>query len=176
LFFGSRTLAERTHVFFCDPTRRPDEHGRELTDFRADAAALAACGQKGNRPGKSRPRPVAVCVSKIDLLVTLPEFHASGDFCEELLKIDAEHDPLSLALIQARSELVARFREAIWPGWQIEQQINDVFGGPCRFFPLTPVGLEELGETDLRNRPLIPYAILEPLLWLLHMNGYCVLK
>jgi hypothetical protein len=41
---------------------------------------------------------------------------------------------------------------------------------------MTPVGLNEPGETDLSRRTISPYAILEPLLWLLHMNGYPTLK
>jgi hypothetical protein len=32
-----------------------------------------------------------------------------------------------------------------------------------------------LGEKDLNKRTINPYGILEPLLWLLHMNGYPVL-
>ena len=43
------------------------------------------------------------------------------------------------------------------------------------FFPLTPVGLTELGERGLKDRTVEPYGILEPVMWLLHMNGYPVL-
>jgi hypothetical protein len=39
---------------------------------------------------------------------------------------------------------------------------------------LTPVGLEGARETDLSNRVISPVGILDPLLWLLHMNGYPV--
>lgn len=41
---------------------------------------------------------------------------------------------------------------------------------------IAPVGLGELGVTDLRERVIEPFGILEPLLWLLQMNGYPVLK
>jgi hypothetical protein len=33
-----------------------------------------------------------------------------------------------------------------------------------------------LGETDISQRDLRPYCILEPMSWLLHMNGYPILK
>ena len=36
--------------------------------------------------------------------------------------------------------LVARLRDTIWPGWQIERTIHDLFGGRYLFFPVTPVG------------------------------------
>ena len=42
------------------------------------------------------------------------------------------------------------------------------------FFPMTPVGLDRPGETNLASRIIAPVGTLEPLLWLLHMNGYRV--
>jgi hypothetical protein len=68
-----------------------------------------------------------------------------------------------------------QLRDTIWPGWEIERQIDDLFGGRYMFFPFTPVGLDGLGE-DLANRVISPVGILHPLLWLLHMNGYPVLQ
>lgn len=43
------------------------------------------------------------------------------------------------------------------------------------FFPLTPVGLEGCGQTDLNLRTIAPFGLLEPLLWLLERSGYPVL-
>jgi len=80
------------------------------------------------------------------------------------------------ASIEKRSELMRRLREAIWPSWEIEGLIDDLFGGRYMFFPLTPVGLNELGEKDLKKRMIAPVGILHPLMWLLHMNGYPVLS
>jgi len=65
--------------------------------------------------------------------------------------------------------------DLIWPGWEIEKVVSDVFGGRCIFFPLTPVGLNESGETDLSRRTISPLGILHPLMWLLHMIGYATL-
>ena len=77
---------------------------------------------------------------------------------------------------QARSRLVSRLRDTIWPGWQIERQVRELFGGRYLFFPLTPVGLDGRGETDLSLRTISPFGLLEPLMWLLEMNGYRVLE
>ncbi len=66
-------------------------------------------------------------------------------------------------------------RDTIWPGWQIERTIHDLFGGRYLFFPLTPVGLDGQGESDLTQRTICPFGLIEPLLWLLEMNGYPVL-
>jgi hypothetical protein len=78
---------------------------------------------------------------------------------------------MSVETIEARSKLMSRLRDTVWPGWQID----DLFGGRFVFFPLTPVGLDGLGERDLTRRTIAPVGLLEPLLWLLHMNGYPVL-
>ena len=37
------------------------------------------------------------------------------------------------------------------------------------------VGLDGRGETDLNLRTIAPFGLLEPLMWLLEMNGYPVL-
>ena len=124
---------------------------------------------------------MALCVSKIDLLTTQPYASSGGAgpvdaFYKALRDVDPTGSEFSLRAIRARSQLVTDLRDTIWPGWQIERQIHDLFGGRYMFFPLTPVGLTEIGETDLTLRTIDPFAILEPLAWLLHMNGYPVLK
>ena len=55
--------------------------------------------------------------------------------------------------------------------------MRENFGGRCMFFPMSAVGLEEaeLGIEDLCKRMIAPCGMIEPLLWLLHMHGYCVL-
>jgi hypothetical protein len=121
--------------------------------------------------------PIALCVSKIDLMVNQSYADPRGlgvveRFYQELGELGWETD---LASIEARSRLLARLRDMVWPGWQIERQIDDLFGGRFLFFPLTPVGLDGLGERDLSRRTISPVGLLDPLLWLLHMNGYPVL-
>lgn len=84
--------------------------------------------------------------------------------------------------MRRRSELVGELRNTIWTDWDIEDRFRQVFGDRFLFFPMSPVGLPPRGVTDpdiiddLSQRMIEPYGILEPLLWLLHMNGYPVLS
>jgi hypothetical protein len=171
-----RALDGDGFFFFLDPTYPSEPQSRALADFREDLRLI-----RGTSTGKQVRTPVALCISKIDVLAgrshTLPN---GGDaitrFYDELGRIDPTGEAMTRGVIEARSEATARLRDTIWPGWQIERHIHDLFGGRYAFFPLTPVGLDGLGETDLSLRTISPFGLLEPLLWLLEMNGYPVLQ
>ncbi|MFO0901526.1 MAG: hypothetical protein U0939_00920 [Pirellulales bacterium] len=170
-----RALDADGYLFFLDPTQRSEEQVKELLDFREDVRVL-----RNVRSGQALRAPVALCVSKIDLLVNQDYSDAGasgpiGRFYQELEEIDPTGTGMSLEIMERRSEAIARLRDTIWPGWQVEKQIHELFGGRCLFFPLTPVGLTELGVEDLGQRTIQPFGILDPLMWLLHMNGYKVL-
>jgi hypothetical protein len=177
---GRQTLADRQRrraldgdgfLFFLDPTKPSEEQAKALEDFSEDLLHI----KKGARIGKEIRTPVALCVSKIDLMVKQPYSRRSvgiiDDFYQALEKIGWQG---SLSSLEARSKLVADLHDTIWPGWQIERKIHDLFGGRYLFFPLTPVGIDGRGEEDLSQRTIAPRGLLEPLLWLLHMNGYPV--
>jgi hypothetical protein len=171
-----RALDADGFLFFLDPTFPSGPQAQALADFREDLRLL-----KGLRSSRHVRTPIALCVSKIDLLprqsYALPgEGSAVAEFYDQLKRIDPTGEACSLRVIEARSKLVSRLRETIWPGWEIERHVRDLFGGRYQFFPLTPVGLEGCNDSDLTLRTISPFAILEPLLWLLHMNGYCVLR
>ncbi len=136
---------------------------------------------KGVKAGRRLRLPVALCVSKIDLLARHDYRLEDGRdaiaaFYEDLARIDPSGESTALAVLEERSQLTQRLRNVIWPGWQIERQVDDLFGGRFAFFPLTPVGLDGRGETDLSLRTISPFGLLEPLLWLLQMTGYPVLQ
>ena len=171
-----RALEGDGFFFFLDPTFPSEPQAKALADFREDLRLV-----RGVRAGKRIPIPVALCVSKIDILAgqsyALPDGRdAIARFYDELAEIDPTGEAMSLCVIEARSRLMARLRDTIWPGWQIERQVRDLFGGRFLFFPLTPVGLDGVGETDLSLRTISPFGLLEPLMWLLEMNGYPVLE
>lgn len=171
-----RALDADGYLFFLDPTQRSEEQVKELIDFREDVRVLRKV-----RSGQALRAPVALCVSKIDLLVNQEYADPGGTgpigrFYKELEEIDPAGTGLTLEIVQRRSDAIRRLRDTIWPGWQIEKQIHELFGGRCLFFPLTPVGMTELGIEDLGQRTIQPYGILDPLMWLLHMNGYNVLE
>jgi hypothetical protein len=60
----------------------------------------------------------------------------------------------------------------LWPGWDVAA---DLGRRDIPWFPVSPVGLNEPGEPDLRRRVIEPFATLEPLLGLIHACGYPVL-
>ncbi len=168
-----RALDGDGFFFFLDPTEPSETQSQALAGFREDLRRI-----KGLRAGKQVHIPVALCVSKIDLMADEPYADRSGGgvidhFYRDLGDIGWG---LNITGIEARSRAMAQLRDTVWPGWQIERQIDDLFGGRFMFFPLTPVGLDGLGERDLSRRTIAPVGLLEPLLWLLHMNGYPVLN
>jgi hypothetical protein len=171
-----RALDGDGFFFFLDPTYPSEPQSKALADFREDLRLI-----KGISAGSQVRTPVALCISKIDILAgrshALPDGgDAIARFYDELSEIDPTGEAMTLQVIEARSQATARLRDTIWPGWQIERHVHDLFGGRYMFFPLTPVGLDGLGETDLSLRTISPFGLLEPLMWLLEMNGYPVLE
>ncbi len=169
-----RAMEADGYLFFLDPTLPAEPQAKALADFREDLRLMKALS--GCRPFWL---PLALCVSKIDLLAgqsyAMP---GGGDavarFYEELARIDPTGESMTLDVLRARSRLTAELSATIWPGWQIEPMLEDAFRGRWMFFPLTPVGLDGRGETDLSLRTIAPFGLVEPLAWLLHMNGYSV--
>jgi hypothetical protein len=168
-----RAFTADGYFFFLDPTRTSDEQTAALTNFRQDVRIV-----KKLRAGQQIHCPVALCVPKIDLLTGQPYADPSGGdavdlFYREIGEIGWGMDQKSM---HARSTLMRNLRDTIWPGWEIEKTIDDIFGGRYMFFPFTPVGLDGMGEDwAVGNRVISPVGILHPLMWLLHMNGYPVL-
>jgi hypothetical protein len=172
-FDRRRALRGNGFLFFLDPMEPSESQSAGLNSFRQDLRVLRKL-----RAGRRIHTPVALCLTKIDLLINAPYArtgNAINDFYSGLNRIDQSAATLSLDLIRRRSDQVAQLRDVIWPNWEIERQVQGLFGERFMFFPMTPVGLNELGEKDLNKRTINPYGILEPLMWLLHMNGYPVL-
>lgn len=121
--------------------------------------------------------PIAVCVTKLDLVITQNPIGSQAlPFVSELRETIGRD--IDLGLIHERSQICARALPLLFPGWNVERSLREQFGGRYMFFPMSPVGLEEheLGQTKLADRSFTPFGVLEPLLWLLHMHGYCVLR
>jgi hypothetical protein len=169
-----RALQGDGFLFFLDPTFPGEPQAKALAEFHEDLSLL-----RGTAGGGDHGVPVAVCVSKIEA-GWQPAPHQDGDvvaaFYDRLRQIDPSGESLARDVLQARSELVVRLRDAIWPGWEVERALDDWFPGRWLFFPLTPVGLDGRGETDLNLRTIAPFGLLEPLVWLLDKCGYPVLQ
>ncbi len=121
--------------------------------------------------------PIAVCVSKIDLLTTRSSMSTQAIPLVTALRQSMTRR-VDLGLIHERSQLCAAAISQLFPGWNVERSLRENFGGRYMFFPMSAVGLEEaeLGIEDLRKRTIAPCGMIEPLLWLLHMHGYCVFQ
>jgi hypothetical protein len=171
-----RAMEADGYFFFLDPTLPAEPQAKALAEFREDLRLV-----KGVASSRGLRLPLALCVSKIDLLArqsyALPDGgDAVAKFYDDMARIDPTGEAMTLDVIEARSQLVAGLRDTIWPGWNIQQTVEDVFCGRCLYFPVTPVGLDGRGESDLHLRTIAPFGLLEPLVWLLHMNGYPVLE
>ena len=170
-----RALDADGYFFFLDPTLPAEPQAKALNDFAEDVKIL-----KGVDGGRTIQVPVAIIVSKIDLMILQDYADPSGggiigQFYEDLNELDPNGVDYSMEIIDACSTMMERYVSTIWPGWNINQAIDRLFDGRFRYFPLTPVGLQSLGQEDLDNIPQVPYRVLHPLLWLLQMNGFQVL-
>ena len=177
-FQRMRALNGDGFIFVLDPTQDKGKQSEVLVSIREDLKLI-----KSVEAGQSVRIPIAICVTKLDLLVTLPaagpsDVHTAIDrFYEQLRDVDPTGKALNLSIIEQRSKLIADLRDTIWQEWNIENQVNDLFGGRIMFFPMSPYGLNDLGVVDVRDKAqIVPFGILEPFLWLLHMNGYPVLN
>jgi hypothetical protein len=118
--------------------------------------------------------PIAVCLSKLDLLM---KHNPMGQAARRWLRVirETQHMPLTLETLAYRSQLCQEVLPSMFPAWNIVRTLQEHFGNRYFFFPMTPVGLEELDKPNLQDRVHIPFGVFEPILWLLHMHGYHVL-
>jgi len=174
-------------LLFIDPTqlhgvaRGTYSRGVQLEDqMNAFTRFYHDCVQaRGLTPGAPIPVPVAVCVTKFDLLPT--ENPAKGTvlpYIQHLVTTLAPPGDVKLATLQARSELVRQLLPVLLPGAGegLTRQLHAQFGTRVMYFPMSSVNLNvhELMNPNATNRSLAPFGVVEPILWLLHMYGYCV--
>ena len=176
--FRRRALRCEGFTLFLDPTQVTK--ATDLT-IEAQIQTLAQFAEEMHAiRGLSAESPIdmsiAICVSKIDLLVTKNPMGTQAIPLVTALR-ETLTRKVDLALIHERSQLCARAMPLMFPGWNVERALRESFGGRYMFFPMSAVGLEgaELGVEDLSRRTIAPCGMIEPLLWLLHMHGYCVL-
>ncbi len=126
--------------------------------------------------GGSIPVPVAVCITKFDLLLNEnPIGGQSIPFIRHLLKeLNPAPREVTLETIKARSDMVEEMLPLMFTGADVRNIVEGYFGKQVMFFPMSSVGLfeHELGIRDLRRRTIAPFGVAEPLVWLLHMYGY----
>lgn len=188
--FRQRAQMMDGFVFFLDPTQvtphtqssSGDGESRERATVEIQSRALEKFTEelRDLRDLDEKlpiPVPVAVCISKIDLLIT--DNPLGGDSLQFIRKLrETEGDDCSLSMIRLRSQLCEELVQEMFAGWDVCKALRDSFGNRFMFFPLSSVNIneKELGQKKLELRKPAPFGVLEPLLWLIHMHGYSVLK
>jgi hypothetical protein len=177
--FRRRALLCEGFTFFLDPTQicagRGFDIGDQIQTLEEFATDLRSMHQISMQ--QSIRLPVAVCISKFDLLVSEnPIGSKAGGVLAELRRSFGRKP--DLALIHRRSQLCSRVLPLMFPGWNLGAALRRHFGGRYMLFPISSVGLEETeqGCDDHAARTIAPFGVLEPLLWLLHMHGYAIFR
>jgi hypothetical protein len=170
-----RALGMDGFLLVLDPTQPPEPQRKALASFCQELREARQIW-----PGQPIPVPVAVCLTKIDLLVgATPLGEQALEWLERLRVMPRE--TLRLDVLQRRSKMVEEVLGSLFGTWNVMRDLKDNFGSNFCFFPLTPVGIDEdddvlrglrRGKESLKNRAQSPFGVLEPLLWLLHMHGY----
>jgi hypothetical protein len=163
-------------MLFLDPTQLAGDVTLDTQLANLDEFLNHMRRKRGVPVGKPIPVPVAVCISKFDLLTTEnPIGMQSVQYIRELQEnLNPPPRQVTPDLIRERSELVEQMLPMMFPGADIRGVIEGYFGTQLMFFPMSSVSLfeHELGVRDLSRRNMVPFGVAEPILWLLHMHGY----
>src|SRR5262249_43322754 len=142
--FRRRALLCDGFALFLDPTQVSagsmsaiESQLECLSKFAEEMHAIRGLGA-----GVPIDLPIAVCVSKIDLLVTKSPMGTQAIPLVRALR-ETLTRKVDLALIHERSQLCARSMAQMFPGWNVERSLRENFGGRFMFFPMSAVGLEE---------------------------------
>lgn len=168
-----RALIADGYIIFLDPTQGADVQAKAMTDLAEDLRLVG-----GLKPNEQSNIPAAICLSKIDELLDQGDTIGSGvdRFFEGLQEIDPAGRSLRSSVLGARSRLTADLARVIWKNWDVERYFRELFGNCHAFFPLTSTGLRPKGQAGGQDSFIDPFGTIEPLLWLLHMNGHPVLE
>jgi hypothetical protein len=182
--FRRRALRMNGFLLFLDPTQLeadPNEGTETLLDRQKDQVTnfyLDLCKELGADDGACLNVPVAVCVTKFDLLV-MPNClgEQARPKIAELRKMKAD-GKVTMELLRKRSNLCRTMLKFMFKGWEVDRALRKRFGENITYFPLSSVSMidAELGEKDLKKRTLAPFGLVEPFLWLLHMHGFCIFE
>ena len=114
--------------------------------------------------------PVAICLSKIDLLPFQGPLKGSygKKFLKELENCKHPANKWSLSTIMNRSDIIRNYLPLIFANKGMIEIFDQKFGSNYMFFPVANRGLDpDLSFGD-------PFGVMEPLLWLQHMHGFNV--
>jgi len=169
--------------YFIDPTRDLDIKKKlslkECAKLQAEQLANFA-RQIRDKRGKltsGQTVPLAVCVTKIDMNPDSSDPTLSDDyekFTKDLGSLWTADPSIRLSTIRERHHICQQYLAHIFPYWNITEDLKRIAGNNFMLFPMTSWGyrLESEQSQDLQSASLESRGISEPLLWLMHMNGY----
>lgn len=170
-------LDAECHLFFVDPAL---EENIQLSVFHQFLVNVRSHRGLAN---SDRPiGPIAVCIPKCDLL-SYSSGHAEQvtRFIQQLRSSGPVEADTTLAAIKGRHNLVVK-HAGILPCIErlARRLLADCGPGGFMFFPMTAVGWLPDGKADnsaqsLADRPIVPWGVLDPLLWLIHTSGFATL-
>ena len=178
-----RALKMDGFMMFFDPTQIYGDNGVTLEDQIRNLASFyqEMAEARGLPPGTLIPNPVAICITKFDLLES--QNPIGGQCLPFIQQLDGalkpnDNCPVTLSMLKARSDLVEQMLPLMFPGVDLGRLVREYFGNQMLYFPMSSVNLnlDEFGRVDTSSRNPAPYGVVEPILWLMHMHGYCVLE
>src|SRR4051812_26486723 len=162
-----RALLMDGFILFLDPTQvrggMLEQQRDALRRFHDDLRDMRKL-----EPGQRVTTPVAVCLSRLDLLSQESPFGPLAEEWLEQMRATAKM-PANLATLRLRSQLCAGALPFMFQGWDVGREMQDRFGAAVQFFPLTSVGLTEYqawDEGNVAGSAFEPFGLFEPLLWL----------
>ncbi len=164
-----RALLNDGFLLFLDPTEPRHRSLKLMKEFLDEMHKTAGL------EGTTLRVPVAVCLSRLDLIPTRTSLRTAAYPWLERVRQTAPL-PATLSTLRKRSRLVSKALPRLFP-WNVEQMLRENFGRNFLFFPLVPVGLvrselERASDRDFSGRTPEPFGLVEPILWLLHMHYY----
>lgn len=165
-------LQRNGFLFFLDPTQPQEHQEKKFNEFQSQV--YGAIGSGINR-WKDLNCPVAVVLTKVDLLNqgTLETTH--HEEFQECLRVSEQFQKISISEIRRRSEKCLHKMSELFPHWDFDRAVREVFGNRVCYFPTTTIGLDLDDFNDQASRRRVrPFGVMEPLMWLVHMNGFKV--
>ena len=162
------------HLFFIDLTQvkriQLEVFHRFLVNLRAT---------RGLRNAETRLSPIAVCIGKLDLL---PECQNGSENIARAIRCIQEirdsgpaDEATTLTAIRRRHELILKHSELFGCVKSLNGRLQDECGKDgFMFFPMASVGW--VGRDLSAAATIEPYAVVDPLLWLMHVSGMKILS
>jgi len=167
-------LDAECHLFFVDPDWEEKDQLSVFHQFLVNVR-----GQRGLANSDTRIGPIAVCIPKCD---SLSSYIARADQATKFIQQLRDSGPCdaatTLEAIKRRHELVVKHAGILPCIERLNRRLQTECGPDgFRFFPMTAIGWLPDGDSDpraypLANRPIVPWGVLDPLVWLIHASGF----